>query len=114
MLFIVALRHLRTARASAYYSIAPFAGATTAVTLDAPVTWQLGIAGVLMATGVWPHLTERHEHEHTSTNTHTSHRMVPKVETHCRRVPTSNSHPPVTSNTPTAIIVRPPIRWIPT
>jgi drug/metabolite transporter (DMT)-like permease len=65
VLFIVALRHLRTARASAYYSIAPFAGATTAVTLDAPVTWQLGIAGVLMATGVWPHLTERHEHEHT-------------------------------------------------
>ena len=47
------------------WQIAPFAGATTAVTLDAPVTWQLGIAGVLMATGVWPHLTERHEHEHT-------------------------------------------------
>ncbi len=65
MLFIVPPRHLRTASASAHYSIAPFAAATTAVTLDAPLAWQLGIAGVLMATGVWPHLTERHEHEHT-------------------------------------------------
>lgn len=65
MLFFVALRHLRTARASTRYSIAPLAGATTAVTLDAPLTWQFGIAGVLTATGVWPHLTERHEYEHT-------------------------------------------------
>ncbi len=65
VLFIVALRHVGTARAGAYYSIAPFIGAAIAVTLGAPATWQLGVAGVLMAAGVWLHLTERHEHEHT-------------------------------------------------
>lgn len=65
VLFIVALRHVGTARAGAYYSIAPFIGAAIAVTLGAPATWQLGVAGVLMAVGVWLHLTERHEHEHT-------------------------------------------------
>ena len=30
-----------------------------------PITPQLILAGVLMAFGVWLHLTERHAHEHT-------------------------------------------------
>jgi drug/metabolite transporter (DMT)-like permease len=64
-LFVVALRHLGTARTGAYFSTAPFIGATAAVLLlREPVTLQLLAAGVLMAFGVWLHLTETHEHEH--------------------------------------------------
>ena len=65
VLFIVAMRHVGTARAGAYFSIAPFFGAVLAVALGAPVTIPLVIAAVLMALGVWLHLTERHEHAHT-------------------------------------------------
>ncbi len=64
-LFIVAMRHVGTARASAYYSIAPFFGAILAIALGDPVSWPIVIAGLLMAIGVWLHLSERHEHEHT-------------------------------------------------
>ena len=65
VLFIVALRHVGTARAGAYYSVAPFFGAVLALTLGEAVTVPLVIAAVLMAVGVWLHLTERHEHAHT-------------------------------------------------
>jgi drug/metabolite transporter (DMT)-like permease len=65
VLFIVALRHVGTARAGAYFSVAPFAGAIIALALGEPLTIQLAIAGTLMAVGVWLHITERHEHEHT-------------------------------------------------
>jgi drug/metabolite transporter (DMT)-like permease len=67
VLFIVALRHIGTARAGAYFSIAPFFGAVLAIALGDPITIPLMIAGVLMALGVWLHLTERHEHPHTHT-----------------------------------------------
>lgn len=74
VLFIVALRHLGTARAGAYFSVAPFFGAALAVALGAAVTIPLIIAAALMGIGVWLHLTERHEHEHThddgTTHTH--------------------------------------------
>ncbi len=64
-LFVVALRHLGTARTGAYFSTAPFLGSAVAVVvLGEAVTAQLVIAGALMAVGVWLHLTERHEHEH--------------------------------------------------
>ncbi len=65
VLFIVALRHLGTARAGAYFSIAPFFGAGLAVALGDAITLPLVGAGLLMALGVWLHLTERHVHEHT-------------------------------------------------
>ncbi|CAN5192651.1 DMT family transporter [soil metagenome] len=65
VLFIVAMRHVGTARAGAYFSVAPFFGAVLAVALGAPVTVPLVIAAALMALGVWLHLTERHEHEHS-------------------------------------------------
>jgi len=65
VLFIVAMRHVGTARAGAYFSIAPFFGAVLAIILGDAVTWPLVIAGLLMAVGIWLHLTERHEHEHT-------------------------------------------------
>lgn len=65
VLFIVAMRNVGTARAGAYFSVAPFFGAALAVALGAPITVALVIAAVLMGLGVWLHLTERHEHEHT-------------------------------------------------
>jgi drug/metabolite transporter (DMT)-like permease len=65
VLFILALRHLGTARTGAYFSVAPFFGAAVAILIqhDA-VTPQLAVAGGLMALGVWLHVSERHEHEH--------------------------------------------------
>ncbi|MGV8977575.1 MAG: DMT family transporter [Cellulomonas sp.] len=65
VLFIVALRHVGTARAGAYFSIAPFFGAVLAIRLGDAVTWQLIVAGALMALGTWLHLTEEHAHVHT-------------------------------------------------
>ena len=64
-LFVLALRHLGTARTGAYFALAPFVGALISVLLlREPMTAGLVIAGLLMAAGVWFHLTERHEHEH--------------------------------------------------
>ncbi len=63
-LFVVALRRLGTARTGAYFSVAPFIGALVAVALGEPVTGALVAAGLLMAIGVWLHVTEHHEHEH--------------------------------------------------
>lgn len=64
-LFIVGMRHVGTARAGAYFSIAPFFGALLAILLGEDLTWQLVVAGALMALGIWLHLTENHGHEHT-------------------------------------------------
>jgi len=65
-LFVLALRHLGSARTAAYFSTAPFFGAVTAITtLHESVTFQFAVAGALMAVGVWLHVTEQHEHEHT-------------------------------------------------
>ncbi len=65
VLFILALRHLGTARTGAYFSLAPFIGALTAIALlHEQATLKLALAGVLMAVGVWLHLAERHDHEH--------------------------------------------------
>jgi drug/metabolite transporter (DMT)-like permease len=64
-LFVLALRNLGTARTGAYFSTAPFLGAIIAANLlHEPVTAQLAAAGILMAIGVWLHLSEKHEHEH--------------------------------------------------
>jgi drug/metabolite transporter (DMT)-like permease len=64
-LFIFALRSLGAARTGAYFGTAPFFGAALAViALGESMTLQLALAGLLMAGGVWLHLTERHEHAH--------------------------------------------------
>lgn len=63
-LFVVGLRELGTARAGAYFAVAPFFGAALAVVAGDPVTPALLAAGALMGFGVWLHLTERHAHEH--------------------------------------------------
>jgi hypothetical protein len=66
VLFVLALRHLGTARTGAYFAIAPFIGAALAVGLFGdPVTLQLIGAALLMAIGLYLHLSERHEHPHS-------------------------------------------------
>ncbi len=63
--FVLALRHLGTARTGAYFSSAPFIGAVFALALpNEPLTLPLFVAGLLMSLGLWLHLSERHEHEH--------------------------------------------------
>jgi drug/metabolite transporter (DMT)-like permease len=65
VMFILALRHLGSARTGAYYSLAPFIGAVLAIALlGEPLTIKLLIAGLLMGVGLWLHLTERHSHAH--------------------------------------------------
>ncbi len=74
VLFVLALRHLGSARTGAYFAIAPFFGAVIAVVfLGDAVTLQLCIAAALMALGLWLHLTEKHEHEHAHEGIEHSH-----------------------------------------
>ena len=65
VLFIVALRHLGSARTGAYFATAPFIGAAVALFVDGQSAegafWG---AAVCMAVGVWLHVTEDHVHEH--------------------------------------------------
>ncbi len=64
-LFVLALRHLGAARTGAYFSLAPFVGATLAVVmLGKSPSAKLLIAGCLMGLGLWLHLSERHDHKH--------------------------------------------------
>src|SRR3546814_19044498 len=64
VLFVLALRHLGTARSGVYFSMAPFMGALLAIALfGAPLTVTLLLAGVLMAIGLWLHLTDTHAHQ---------------------------------------------------
>ena len=77
VLFVLALRHLGTARTAAYFSTAPFLGAALALILfREPVTIPLVGAAVLMGVGVWLHLSEHHEHEHAHTALDHEHRHV--------------------------------------
>jgi drug/metabolite transporter (DMT)-like permease len=65
VLFIVALRHLGTARTGAYFSTAPFIGTALAVLwYGQPITLGFWLAAGLMGLGVWLHVTEHHEHVH--------------------------------------------------
>ena len=77
VLFVLALRHIGTARTGAYFSLAPFVGAAVSlVLLHESVGALFLVAGTLMAVGVWLHLTERHEHEHTHERMEHSHQHV--------------------------------------
>ena len=65
MLFVLALRELGVARASAYFATAPFMGVAVAFGMlgerPGPAFW---VALPLMAIGIWLHLSERHGHAH--------------------------------------------------
>lgn len=63
--FVLALRHLGTARTGAYFSLAPFVGAALAIIgWREPLASFFWIGAMCMGVGVWLHLTERQEHEH--------------------------------------------------
>ena len=110
VLFVLALRHLGTARTGAYFSLAPFVGAAVALVVwrEQPTT-ALMIGAACMAAGVWLHLAERHEHmhmheemEHTHAHVHDEHHQHehdpsdPPGEPHSHRHrhrPLAHSHP---------------------
>lgn len=81
VMFVLALRGLGTARTGAYFSTAPFVGAgISLLVFGESVGLQFWIAVLLMAIGVWLHLTEKHEHaheheplQHAHTHTHDAH-----------------------------------------
>ena len=74
VLFVLALRHLGSARTGAYFSVAPFFGALLAVAVfGEALAPPLLVAGALMAVGVWLHLSERHGHEHAHEATEHTH-----------------------------------------
>jgi drug/metabolite transporter (DMT)-like permease len=108
VLFMLALRHLGTARTGAYFSLAPFIGALLSLVIfkDA-LSVQLVIAGALMAVGLWLHVSERHEHQHTHealehehAHIHDAHHQHPHdgpmIEPHSHRhrhEPLTHAHP---------------------
>lgn len=74
VLFVLALRHIGTARTGAYFSTAPFIGVLVSLLLlhESPHA-MFWIASAFMGIGVWLHLTEHHEHAHeheTMTHAH--------------------------------------------
>jgi drug/metabolite transporter (DMT)-like permease len=77
VLFVLALRQLGSARTGAYFSVAPFAGAALAFPLLGETPgWAFWPASVLMAIGVWLHVSERHAHRHTHEALRHNHRHV--------------------------------------
>ena len=88
VLFVLALRTLGTGRTGAYFATAPFIGAAVAVVaLGEPVTLRLAVAGLLMAIGVWLHLSEYHEHEH-------QHEALEHEHSHRHDEHHQHAHPP--------------------
>ena len=90
VLFVLALRLLGTARTGAYFSTAPFMGAiAAAVVLREPLSARTLLAAILMGTGVWLHLTERHHHEH-------QHEALEHTHAHVHDEHHRHVHPPGT------------------
>lgn len=100
VLFVLALRGLGAARTGAYFSIAPFVGAAIAISVfHEPTSPAFWVAALLMAIGVWLHLTERHEHEHshallvhTHSHQHDSHHQHSHAFTWDGREPHTHEH----------------------
>lgn len=63
-LYVIALRHLGSARTGAWFASAPFFGAALSVALGEPLTPLLVMALVLMAAAAWLLGSERHRHRH--------------------------------------------------
>jgi drug/metabolite transporter (DMT)-like permease len=109
VLFILALRHLGSARTAAHFSTAPFIGAAIAIlVLGEPLTASFVTALILMLAATWLVLTERHAHEHghehvAHTHRHThdehhqhAHRGDEGPEPHAHW----HEHPPITHSHP--------------
>ncbi|MGA8050994.1 MAG: DMT family transporter [Burkholderiales bacterium] len=99
-LFVVALRDLGAARTGAYFSTAPFVGVALALaTLGESPGAQFWYAGLLIATGVWLHVSERHVHvhaheplEHTHRHVHEEHHRHEHASAWDGREPHTHSH----------------------
>ncbi len=110
VMFVLALRHLGTARTGAYFSAAPFVGALISLLMlgDRPGL-SFWIAAALMGAGIWLHLTESHDHlheheemDHTHEHSHDEHHQhehdfswdgkEPHVHTH-RHEAMTHAHP---------------------
>ncbi len=108
-LYILALRHLGSARAAAHFSTAPFIGAALSILLlgEAP-TPTFAAAFALMLGATWLTLTEQHGHAHAHealahehVHTHDAHHQHahrgdegPEPHTHAHRhAPLAHSHP---------------------
>jgi drug/metabolite transporter (DMT)-like permease len=108
-LYIVALRHLGSARAASHFSTAPFIGAALAIALlGEPVTGGFAAAFLLMIVATWLVLSERHAHAHVHESlahehlhTHDEHHQHahrgdegPEPHSHPHRhEPVAHSHP---------------------
>ena len=100
VLFVLALRHLGSARTGAYFSTAPFIGALLAIGLfDEPLTGRLLGAAALMGIGLYLHLAERHAHthehaplEHAHRHTHDAHHQHPHDPQHPPGEPHTHAH----------------------
>jgi len=75
--FITSLGHIGTARTGAIFSTAPFIGSLLSIVfLKESMTLPFGIALLLMAGGVWLHLSEDHGHEHAHEELAHSHEHI--------------------------------------
>jgi drug/metabolite transporter (DMT)-like permease len=109
VLYILALRHLGSARTASYFSTAPFIGvAVSSLWLRETLTIPLAAALILVAAATWLLLTERHEHlhvhkalEHSHLHVHDAHHLHhhdggegPEPHNHWHRhEPMTHSHP---------------------
>ena len=108
-LYILALRHLGSARAASHFSTAPFIGAALSIALlGEPLTAGFAAAFLLMLAATWLVLTEQHGHthlheplEHRHLHTHDAHHQhahrgdegpEPHAHPH-QHEPLAHSHP---------------------
>jgi drug/metabolite transporter (DMT)-like permease len=108
-LYILALRHLGSARAAAHFSTAPFIGAALSILLlHEPLAPAFAAAFALMLAATWLTLTEQHGHAHAHEalahahlHTHDAHHQHahrgdegPEPHTHAHvHAPLAHSHP---------------------
>lgn len=100
VLFVLALRHLGTARTGAYFSAAPFAGAVLSlIVLGESPSMLFWFAALLMGIGIYLHLTEHHSHwhehepmEHAHSHTHDSHHQHAHDEPWDGQEPHTHTH----------------------
>lgn len=101
VLFVLALRHLGSARTGAYFSAAPFVGAGVSMLLlqqlPANGFW---LAICLMAAGIVLHLIEKHEHphahdavEHSHQHSHGLHHQHEHEHDYVAGEPHTHTHP---------------------
>ena len=95
--FVLALRHIGTARTGAFFSLAPFVGALVSLPLlREPVQNFFWFAVALMGIGVWLHLTEKHEHTHQHKRLEHSHSHVHDEHHRHAHAPKTNAREPHT------------------